>query len=85
MITIVTDPKGFLSFDHPRNLTYRSLNLLTVEQIQALPNGTLVQCFNGMPAVVGQHHIDLDTRAGFTAFGFYAERPGQTFYIKRCP
>jgi hypothetical protein len=45
------------------------IELQTPEQIAALPNGTVLRCIDGETAVKGSDPIDLDTRAGRTAWG----------------
>jgi hypothetical protein len=81
MVVVTTKETGYLSPDHPRNITGRGFNLLTPEQIQSLPAGTEVYTYHGLKAIVGVDEMNLDARAGFTAYGFYADRAGQTFYV----
>jgi hypothetical protein len=45
------------------------IELLTPEQITALPPGTVVISIFGEEKLVGTDHIDLDTRGGRTAWG----------------
>lgn len=45
------------------------LELLTPQQIKELPDGTTLVTINGREAVKGKDRIDLDTRAGYTAYG----------------
>jgi hypothetical protein len=45
------------------------IELQTPEQIEALPDGTVLRSISGETAVKGSDPIDLDTRAGRTAWG----------------
>lgn len=43
--------------------------LLTPEELEIIPGGTLLHCIDTSTAVVGVNHIDNDTRAGYIAYG----------------
>lgn len=43
--------------------------LLTPEELDIVPSGTLLHCIDTSTAVVGVDHIDNDTRVGYIAYG----------------
>lgn len=51
--------------EHPDGLLW----LLTPQEVEELPNGTLVESIMGDYATKGHDAIDLDTRFGYTAWG----------------
>lgn len=46
------------------------IRLLTPEGVQSLPDGMTLFSINGKTKVKGKDHIDLDTRFGYTAYGY---------------
>lgn len=46
-----------------------SLWLLTPDEFDRLPDGTMLDCINGKQFEKGKDEIDLDTRFGHIAFG----------------
>lgn len=50
-----------------------TLMLLTPEELGKLPDGAIVIDIFGMPCIKDQK-IDMDTRGGFTAYGFLKEQ-----------
>ena len=46
-----------------------NLWLLSVDEYNQLPNGTVLDCIDGKQYTKGKDYIDLDTRFGHTAFG----------------
>jgi hypothetical protein len=48
----------------------RNLWLFTMEELEQVPDGTLIDCIvPGHEAVKGKDHIDDDTRGGYLAYG----------------
>lgn len=50
------------------------IELQTPEQIAALPDGTVLRSIGGEEVIKGRDYIDLDTRAGLTAYGLQDRR-----------
>lgn len=46
------------------------INLITPERFDTLPDGAVLFSINGRQVVKGTDRIDMDTRAGFIAYGF---------------
>jgi hypothetical protein len=46
-----------------------NLYLFTPEEIERIPDGTVLTCIDFGTAIKGKDHIDMDTRYGYTAFG----------------
>ena len=55
----------------------RSIFLLRIEQLEALPKGTELYSFRGTRKIWGRDPVDTDTRGGYLAFGPIYE-PGLT-------
>ena len=51
----------------------RVLWLLTPTEIGSYPDGVVVTSIFGDTKTVGEDYIDMDTRAGYTAWGIYEE------------
>lgn len=45
------------------------LYLFTPEELDRIPDGTVLSCINGKNYIKGKDHIDDDTRFGHTAYG----------------
>jgi hypothetical protein len=56
------------SNDVPRRLPGK-LHLLSIEEFNKLPDGTELTSINGSVVTKGKDRIDMDTRAGYIAFG----------------
>lgn len=50
-----------------------NLFLITIRQLEQLPDGTALIAIDGELVYKGVNDIDLDTRAGFLAYGFTKE------------
>jgi len=53
---------------------WRVFELQTPEQLEALPDGTVLRSISGEVVVKGRDYIDLDTRSGRTAYGLQDRR-----------
>lgn len=47
----------------------KELWLLTIDEFNALPDGTHLQCIDNEISVKGKDYIDMDTRFGVIAYG----------------
>ena len=45
------------------------IDLLTIPELNALPDGTVVTCISGDKFTKGKDYLDDDTHFGYTAFG----------------
>lgn len=48
----------------------KNLWLLTPDEFNDLPDGTILIAIDGEQVVKGESHIDMDIRAGYLAYGF---------------
>ena len=51
------------------------LCLLTLQEYNDRPDGTLLECIDGEQLVKGQGYVDDDTRGGHLAWGVIGEHP----------
>jgi hypothetical protein len=59
-------------FPVPAKYVGKTVNLLTIAELEALPSGTTVVSIQGKEKVTGTDDIDTDTRGGYTAWGIPA-------------
>ncbi len=69
--TLVYEADGMLVV--PWRVSY-IIELQSPEQIAALPDGTVLRSISGEVVVKGRDYIDMDTRAGRTAYGLQDRR-----------
>jgi hypothetical protein len=55
---------------NPKWTTEIMIELLTPNELKAVPDGTILFDIFGMPCIAGRDHADDDTRWGYTAFGY---------------
>ena len=55
---------------NPKWTTEITIELLTPEELGAVPEGTILFDIFGMPCISKRDHFEYDTRGGYTAFGY---------------